>query len=222
MSSGILARKIKLPVILVDNGHGRDTQGKGSPDALSGLIYSPYYLREYEWARRCACGIVDVLQAMGQTAFLLVKEETDVPLAERVERVNAYCRKYGKDNVLLVSVHNDASGDGSKWMSTCGWSAFTTPGVTDSDYLAACLYDAAEAAFKRPLKVRRYTQEEKTGRDFEKALYLLKHTYCPAVLTENFFQDNMEDVKYLKSDKGLGTIIDVHIDGIMSYITNRR
>lgn len=222
MDYATLTKKVKLPVILIDNGHGSDTVGKRSPDAMKNLYYSPYYLREYAWCRKCAQGIVDVLQALGQTAFLLVKEERDVSLAERVERVNAYCRKYGKDNVLVVSIHNDASGDGSSWKSASGWSAYTTKGVTESDYLAARLYDAAEDSFKSPLKVRKYTEERKTGRDFEAELYILKHTYCAAVLTENFFQDNKEDVAYLKSDKGLGEIIDVHVQGIMDYICKKR
>ena len=222
MVPGVLAKKIKLPVILLDNGHGRDTKGKASPDALQGLYHSPYFLREYEWTRQCARGIVDVLQSLGYTSFLLVKEDTDVSLKERVERVNAYCRRYGKDDVLLVSIHIDASGDGSAWMQARGWSAWTTPGVTASDRLAACLYDAAEATFRKPLKVRRYTQEETAGRDFEKSLYLLRNTYCAAVLTENFFQDNKEDVAYLRSDRGLGECIDVHVEGIMKYLTKRQ
>lgn len=211
-------KTIKLPVILIDNGHGKDTAGKRSPDAVKNLWHSPYYLREYDWTRRCARGAVDVLQSLGETAFLLVREDWDVSLKERVERVNAYCRKYGKNNVLLVSVHNNAAGDGSRWLTARGWAAYTTVGVTKSDYLASYLYDAAEATFKAPLKVRKYTQEKKVGRDFEQALYILKNTYCPAVLTENFFQDNKEDVAYLKSDKGLGACIDVHVQGITDYI----
>ena len=211
-------KKIKLPVILIDNGHGKETAGKRSPDAMKNLWHSPLYFREYEWARKCACGIVDVLQSLGETAFLLVKEEWDVSLKERVERVNAYCRRYGKDNVLMVSIHNNAAGDGSKWMNARGWAAYTTVGVTKSDYLAACLYDCAEATFKSPLKVRKYTQEKKVGRDYEEPLYVLKNTYCPAVLTENFFQDNKEDVLYLKSDAGLGACIDIHVQGIIDFI----
>lgn len=218
ITSLYLDKKIKLPVILIDNGHGRETAGKRSPDAVKQLWTSPYYFREYEWARQCARGIVDVLQSLSQTAFLLVKEDWDVSLKERVERVNAYCRKYGKDNVLLVSIHNNASGDGSKWMSARGWSAYTTKGVTKSDYLASRLYDCAEETFKTPLKVRKYSQEKKVGRDFEEPLYVLKNTYCPAVLTENFFQDNKDDVLYLKSDAGLGACIDVHAQAILDFI----
>lgn len=210
--------KLPMPVILIDNGHGRQTKGKCSPEALKGNVYSPLYLREYDWARKCARGVHSVLSFLGYTCFLLVNDDDDMPLRERVERVNAYCRRYGKDNVLLVSIHVNAAGDGTRWALARGWSAYTTKGVTKSDYLAAKLYDAAEKTFLAPLKVRRYTQELETGRDFEEALYILKNTYCAAVLTENFFQDNKEDVLYLNSEEGLGACIDVHVQGIIDYV----
>ena len=210
-----------MPVILIDNGHGKQTAGKRSPEAMQGNFLSPLYFREYEWARKCARGIHSVLSFLGYTCFLLVNDDDDMPLKERVERVNAYCRRYGKDNVLLVSVHNNAAGNGQKWQTARGWCAYTTKGVTASDYLAAHLYDAAEKTFQPPLKVRRYTQELETGRDFEESLYILKNTYCAAVLTENFFQDNREDVLYLNSEDGLGACIDVHVQGILDYIEDR-
>lgn len=212
---------LRLPIILLDNGHGKQTKGKCSPDGLYGYWRSPYYLREYDWARKCARGVNSVLDVLGYTSFLLVSDDDDMPLKERVERVNAYCRRYGKENVLLVSIHVNAAGDGTRWALARGWSAYTTKGVTESDYLAACLYDAAEAEFKAPLKVRKYTREKEVGRDFEEALYILRNTYCPAVLTENFFQDNKEDVLYLNSDAGLGSCIDVHVEGITNYIKTR-
>ena len=46
----------------------------------------------------------------------------------------------------------------------------------------------------------------------------LKHTNCPAVLTENFFQDNKEDVEYLTSDVGFHQIVRTHVEGILNYI----
>ena len=209
---------MKMPIILIDNGHGNDTPGKRSPDAVKGLVRSPLYFREYAWARKCAQGIVSVLAAQGYTAFLLVKEEEDISLADRANRVNAYCRTYGKENVLLVSVHVNAAGNGQNWMNARGWSAFTTKGVTESDKLAACLIKAADEVFAPELKVRKYSNADQYSKDFEENFYILRNTACPAVLTENFFQDNKEDVKYLLSDKGLGDCIECHVRGIEYYL----
>lgn len=212
---------MRRPVILVDNGHGRDTKGKCSPDAAKGLIHSPHYFKEFSWARKCAQVIVSVLTAQGYTAFLLVKEEEDISLQERVARANAYCRTYGKENVVLISVHVNAAGNGSQWMNARGWSAFTTKGVTESDRLAAKLIDAADEVFKAPLKVRKYSAADKYSQDFEENFYILRNTACPAVLTENFFQDNRADVEYLKSARGLGDCIECHVRGLEYYIEER-
>ena len=134
---------LKMPVILIDVGHGKDTPGKRSPDAVAGKLSSPLYFREFSWTRRCGQGIVDVLQAEGYTAFLLVKEEEDVPLKERTNRVAAYCRTYGVQNVLLISIHVNAADKGLKWMNARGWSIYTSPGETASDRLATEIHAAA-------------------------------------------------------------------------------
>jgi N-acetylmuramoyl-L-alanine amidase len=50
---------------------------------------------------------------------------------------------------------------------------------------------------------------------------ILSKTLCPAVLTENFFQDNKEDVAYMLSAEGKKAIIKCHVDGIINYINGR-
>ena len=208
-------------IILLDPGHGRDTKGKGSPDALAGRMDSPLWFREWCWTREIAGRVHEVLLAEGLTSYLLVKEEIDIPLADRVSRANAYCRKYGKDNVLLVSIHNNAAGNGDVWCNARGWSIYTTRGVTEADRLARQIWWEAEKEFKFPLKVRRYASDP-FGYDYESDLYILKHTFCPAVLIEHFFQDNKEDVKYLKSDAGKASCIQVIVQGIENYIAEVR
>ena len=54
--------------------------------------------------------------------------------------------------------------------------------------------------------------------DKEEGFYILKHTKCPAVLTENLFQDNKEDVDFLMSPEGKKAITDLHVKGIMKYL----
>lgn len=203
--------------ILLDNGHGVDTPGKCSPDSLKGYTSSPYLFREYAWAREVAQACWSVLKMRGYDVELLVPEEKDIPLATRAQRVNNICRKVGKNNVILVSIHVNAAGDGRKWMTARGWSIFTSKGETRADVLADEIHAVARKEFKAPLKVRtnfdKYLQ-----RDFEENFYILKNTNCPAVLVENFFQDNREDVLYLKSDKGKGACIHVITQGVENYI----
>ena len=199
---------MKFPIILVDNGHGKDTAGKRSPNGK---------LREYRWTRDAANKIVEQLNAKGVTAFLLTPEENDVPLAQRVSRVQAYCRQYGAANVILISVHCNAAGNGIDWNSAQGWCAYTTPGTTRSDVIAKYLYKSAEVCFPGR-KIRRYANHDNP--DFEAQFYILRKTSCPAVLTENFFMTNHDDYSYLMSDEGKDAVVKCHVDAIIEYIKN--
>lgn len=115
--------------ILIDNGHGENTAGKRSPDER---------LREYRYTREIADAVCVELKKRGYEAERIVRETVDIPLAERARRVNEDCARYGTDNVLLVSIHVNAAGNGG-WMNARGWSAYTTKGKTKSDTLASCL-----------------------------------------------------------------------------------
>ena len=87
--------------------------------------------------------ILAEFQAKGYDAQLLVPETEDIPLKERVRRVNARCTALGKTNVILISIHDNAAGDGSQWMNATGWSCYTCKWQTESDLLANCLYKAS-------------------------------------------------------------------------------
>jgi N-acetylmuramoyl-L-alanine amidase len=155
------------------------------------------------------------LKKKGVDAERIVPEATDISLGERCRRVNAICQKLGAKNVLLVSIHSNAAGNGTEWMQGRGWEAYTTVGKTRADELAECLYNAARATFEG-MKIR--TDKSDGDSDKEAGLYILKNTKCPAVLTENFFHDNKEDVQYMQSAAGKAAIVKVHVDGIISYI----
>ena len=187
-------------VVLIDNGHGKDTVGKRSPDGR---------LREYAYAREIAARLEQELVSREIKAYRLVPEENDVPLSERVKRVN----KYVTDNMVLVSIHCNAAGDGTSWLPARGWAVYVDPTASqDSKRLATALANAAE---DYGLNVRKET----AGINYwVQSLYICKHTLCPAVLTENLFQDNKEDVDYLLSEKGKQTIVNLHVEGVIKYI----
>jgi N-acetylmuramoyl-L-alanine amidase len=191
--------------ILLDNGHGQDTPGKRSPDG---------FFREYAYTRFLASQIQEQLVALGLDAQLLVPELEDISLPERCHRVNAICQEFGKDQVILLSLHVNAAGNGHEWMNARGWSCYTTRGETTADGLATALYDAAKD-WLPGMRIRTdYTDGDP---DIEKDFYLLRHTQCPAVLTENLFMDNKEDVAFLESGEGVAAIIQLHLDGILQY-----
>ena len=49
-------------------------------------------------------------------------------------------------------------------------------------------------------------------------LYILRKTICPAVLTENLFYDNKEDLEMLQSQQGHDKIVLAHLRAIRDYI----
>jgi N-acetylmuramoyl-L-alanine amidase len=192
--------------ILIDNGHGLMTAGKRSPD---GQFREAFYNREI--AKR----VVSDLRDRGLDAELLVPEDDDISLAERVRRVNAACFLLGKQNVILVSIHVNAAGNGSKWLNATGWSVYTCKGQTASDMLAECLCQAAIKNFPG----RRIRTDMSDGdMDWEEGFYILRKSLCVAVLTENFFMDSRDDLEYLQSKTGKQAIIDTHVEGIIEYL----
>ena len=218
---------IKLPIILIDNGHGNNTPGKRSPDAVLGKYSSPFFFREYQYTREIAKALSSALKEKGITNYLLVKEEEDIALSERTERVKAYCRQYGTQNVILVSIHVDAAADSSEWKNARGWSVWTSPGKTESDTLATSLHNAAieylengeygKTEFSKKQKPIRSDLSDRDV-DFEANFWILRKTPCTAVLTENLFQDNREDVDFLLSPEGKRAITALHVNGIIKYI----
>ena len=59
----------------------------------------------------------------------------------------------------------------------------------------------------------------KKGKELYKQanFYVIKNTNCPAVLTENLFQDNHEDVEFLMSPEGKAKIVELHYQCIKQY-----
>ena len=194
--------------VIIDAGHGINTKGKSSPDCA---------LMEWRYNREIARAIVQGLVSRGYDAELIITETEDVSLQERVNRVNRIATTYGISDTVLISIHVNAAGNGMKWMNARGWCAYTFPGHTESDDIADCLYLAAEKNLPGQ-KIR--TDYSDGDPDIESAFYVLKHTLCPAVLTENLFMDNKEDCRFLLSSKGRQAIINLHIEGLIEYLDN--
>lgn len=194
-------------IILIDNGHGKGVHGKASPDGA---------VQEWQYTRGLAKDIVDTLTAMGYDARLTTPEDWDLPICERVPRINSVCREKGAAKVLSVSIHLNASGNGAYWGKARGWQVHVAPKCfqTSKD-LATCL---ADAAFRSGLAVRKpapsvpyWTQD----------LAICRGTMCASVLTENLFMDNRDDAALLLG-KGRQAIIDTHVTGIIDFINSRR
>ena len=189
--------------ILIDNGHGKETPGKRSPVWPDGS-----QLYEYEFNRDIARRVYAVLTARGVDCELIVSEIGDISLAERVRRVNKIARVVGPSNCLLVSIHANAGGG-------TGWEAWTSIGQTEADNYATIFYEEAARAFPEKRMRKDMTDGDP---DKEENFYILKHTSCPTVLTENFFMDTKDDCKLIFSGSGRQRVADMHVAAIVRCI----
>ncbi len=184
--------------VLIDNGHGAETPGKRSPDSR---------LLEWRWTRSLARRIAKALGQRGVDARLLVPEDIDVPLRERVARANSVIGA-----ACVVSIHANASGC-CAWMPARGWCALVAPNAGRRSRLLASML-ASEAGMAG-LEVRRPAP----GLDYwEQSVAICRDTRCPAVLTENLFMDNRQDLDIMLSDSGIDAITHAHASALLKYI----
>ena len=195
--------------IILGTAHQKSILGKGSPDGK---------FKEYKYSREICKAVSEILKDMGYKVFIDI-EDDDLGLSQsrelslRCRIVNELVKQY--KNCIYVSIHVNAAASDGKWHTGTGWEIYTSPGKTKSDNLAKCIYESAKNNFTN-VKLR--TDFSDGDPDKEANLYVLNHTNCPAVLTENLFQDNKTDVDYLLSDEGIHSIIRLHVEGILKYI----
>ena len=190
-------------LVIIDNGHGVDTKGKCSPTYKDGAK-----LWEYEFNRDIAARIAYRCKCNGIPFKMLVTEMHDISLAERVRRVNDLCDKHL--GCFLVSIHANAG------MGT-GWEVWTSKGKTKSDEYATIFMEEAERELKEFKMRKDYTDGDS---DKEEQFYILRHTKCPAVLTENLFMDTERDCRFLMSEDGRERIADLHFKAIKRIVNH--
>lgn len=196
-------RNQKLIPIL-DNGHGDNTPGKCSPQFGGNLPI----LYEWEFNRDIVNRICRMCQKERIEYWLLVPEKYDIPLESRCERANRIYEEIG-GKCFLLSIHANAGGG-------TGWECYTTKGETKSDRIAEILANEWRAEFGDQWRIR--ADYSDGDADKESQFYILRHTKCPAVLSENLFMDRYEDYQFLMTDAGRELIAKVHFETIKRLI----
>lgn len=203
----ILKIKVMTKILLIP-AHHKTTPGKRSPDGR---------LLEYAYSREIIKRIIEELTKLGYDAENPIPEtEKELSLGEQCRIVNKIYDEHNGD-CICVTPHVNAASNGI-WSTGRGWEAYTCRGQTKSDELATCLYEAAKKCLPTGTKLRTdYTDGDP---DKEAGFYILKHTKMPAVLTENLFQDNHDEVDFLLSEEGKQAITNLHVQGIIKYLSN--
>lgn len=194
--------------VLLDNGHASSTPGKRSQKLEDGRQFF-----EYEFNRDIVRRVVEKLDTLGVPYEIITPEvDVDVPLRVRSQRANRYCNEYGAENCLFLSVHSNAAGNG-EWKTAKGFCCYTSKGETASDEYAEIFMREAEKVLVPLGKTLRKCSQKKYS--WEENFSVLVLTKCPAVLTENLFFDNKEEVKFLLSEEGREAIAQYHVNAIL-------
>ena len=189
-------------LVILDNGHGYDTPGKCSPKLPDGRKF-------YEWKfnRKVVKRIAELCYENGVRYYVLVPEDNDISLKERVRRINAV-----KEECFLFSIHVNASTNDGSWGKAKGISFFTSKGKTKSDEYATILFNEAKNEFETEFKLR--SDMSDGDPDWEENFYILKNSICAAVLSENFFMDNKEECEFLLTDEAVERVAQIHFRAI--------
>jgi N-acetylmuramoyl-L-alanine amidase len=199
-------------LILLDAGHGGIVDGKYTTapkkmyDHGDGFVFY-----EGVFNRKIVNLIKDSLRELDISFVDVVSSNSDVSLGERVRRANELYGDYKKDyKVLYLSVHGNA-GKGT------GLEVFTTKGETKSDLYAEVFCEEMICVFPEQ-KFRKDTSDGDL--DKEAQFYVIRETWMPAVLTENFFFDRLSDAILMDSDKGQARIAKAHVRAIKIFEKN--
>lgn len=196
----------KNVVVILDPAHGANVKGKCSPDGKH---------REYLWSRERVKNLSLMLLNMGYEVYTTTSSVNEPGLSKRKNFATQVAK--GKKK-LLLSLHNNAAGDGSKWLNAHGVEVWTTPGVTKADVCAEYLLTQFKKDFPE-LNIR-YNRAAKFEKDKEAQFTVLMGADYMGVLVEWLFQDNKLDVELL-SDSDVNrrfesSIVDA-IEGINDY-----
>lgn len=203
---------------LLDPGHGGiineiyQTQGKRSP------IYNDNgdQLYEGEFNRDIVKRIIKLCGNNIDT-FNLVDTQMDLPLRERTDLANEIFRKhYQTDHkpCIYLSIHANAYTPENKLVfnTAHGWEVYTAKGETLSDKIATQFFDEMKKMFPNQTFRCDYSDHDP---DKEEDFFVLRKSAMPAVLTENFFMTNRDDLNILTSTEDRNRIAEAHFNAMV-------
>lgn len=185
---------------ILDPGHGGInpatnqyvTPGKRSPKLEDGSVYF-----EGVGNRQIAKRVADKLRDLNiKFAFTVSPSDwQDTGLSTRVNRANSL---HAATPCVLISLHSNASGNGSVFHAGQGYEVFTTPGQTKSDTYANIWFEEMSKEFPT-MKGR---PDVKDGDHDKEERFTMLGTRCPAFLIEMAFHTNRAEVDLLRTPEG--------------------
>lgn len=207
-----MEKEVKKVAIILDPAHGINVKGKCSPDGTH---------KEYIWSRQVCNSIGDALKALGYSVYWTNESDKEIGLTNRKNVADKL--KVTEKYKLLISSHNNAAGDGTKWMPASGVEIFTTKGNTLSDKLVSIMYeDGFKPLLRDMVKVR--ADNSDGDMDKEENFTVLTGATYSAMLIEWLFQDSRVDIEKLKDPAWNSIYVKAVVNGveaINTYLENK-
>jgi len=163
--------------IIFDPAHGNNVAGKRSPDGE---------LLEWKWSREIIYKTIPLLKASGISCYITNTEDYEIGLRERVR----ICNSIKENKKLLISIHLNGAGDGTKWCNARGFEVWTTIGEKKCDFFARKFIEKYKEVFP-----------DLKNRGAKEMNFTVLTCDCPAVLLEIAFQDNKEDKEMVMNNE---------------------
>ena len=204
-----------MKLFILDNGHGGIVNRKyttcpnytNNPKTWHKMhIHYGKPIYEGVFNREVVKAIADMCIEEAIDFHVLVPEDEDISLTERVRRVNEIVKEEDVE-CILVSIHGNAFNS-----IAMGFEVFTTKGDTPADPIAEVFAEEMESKF--PEKVMRWDLTD-GYKDKEANFKILRETSCPAILTENFFFDSPVDARVMMSKEGINRIAEAHVKAML-------
>jgi N-acetylmuramoyl-L-alanine amidase len=199
ISKKLNTKQMNKLVITLDAGHGKDYQGKNSPELsnYSGVrdesVIEENRFHEYLFNRKIAKMLIERCASEEWIeVFNIVPELNDISLGTRKARINAI------NPDLSISLHSNAAGMGNKWMNARGFCIYTDYGQNLSDKYAQIIFDNVKAILTPEMSFR---QELQDGDSDYEAGFAMVRVVPPSVLIECGFYDNEKDLSEVMSEK---------------------
>lgn len=178
---------MKKLVIILDPAHGSEIAGKCSPDGF----------KEWKWSREFISILKPKLEAKGFRVEISNTTENEIGLSKRASFATNLEVEPGQTKFLL-SLHNNASGNGRSWGTATGYEIWTYKNPRSISYKMA-EFIISELRYHFPeLKMRVFGPNNLVK---QQNYTVLKGAGYYAALLEWLFMDTQGDLKKLKDSK---------------------
>lgn len=177
-------------LVIIDFAHGADVAGKRSPDGKH---------LEYLWSRKVGNWLAESLRDKGFEVAFTNTSNNEIGLSKRKNIANELDTPRGGVKILL-SLHNNAAGDGTSWKTARGFEIYTAKGQTRSDLFADVVFRQLEKDFPYTDGYKARMDTSDGDMDKESNFTVLMGNSYWAMLLEWLFQDNEADVKLLQDE----------------------